>query len=158
MKKLAANYVLSESGDLLKNGILIAEDDGSVLKYIDTFGNLQEMAQLTFHNGILLAGFTFVRVRETLQVFDYDQRFSSVFLPEIATKNEIPVPNWLEFCKQVSDSFPDLVITEIFREITQMICAEGGFRKESIPGVYLLTGTDLLVLKLTKNVRLKRIL
>lgn len=158
MKKLAANYVLSESGYLLKNGILVAEDDGSVLQYIDTFGNLQEMAQLTFHNGILMVGFTFIRVRETLQVFDYDQRFSSVFLPELATKNEISVMNWLEICKQVSEQFPDLVITEIFREITQMICAEGGFRKEYTLGVYLLSGTDLLVLKLTKNVKLKRIL
>lgn len=158
MKKLAANYVLSESGNLLKNGILIAEDDGSVLEYTDTQGNLQEMAQLTFHNGILLAGFTFIRVRETVQVFDYDQRFLSIFLPELATKNEISVMNWLEICKQVSEQFPDLVITEIFREITQMICAEGGFRKEYTPGVYLLSGTDLLVLKLTKNVKLKRIL
>lgn len=158
MKKLAANYVLSESGNLLKNGILIAEDDGSVLEYSDTLGNLQEMAQLTFHNGILMAGFTFVRVRETLQVFDYDQRFLSIFLPELATKNEISVLNWLEICKQFSEQFPDLLITEIFREITSMICAEGGFRKEYFPGVYLLTGTDLLVLKLTRNVRLKRIL
>lgn len=158
MKKLAANYVLSESGYLLKNGILIAEDDGSVLEYTDTQGNLQEIAQLTFHNGILLAGFTFIRVRETLQVFDYDQRFLSIFLPELAAKNEISVINWLEICKQVSEQFPDLVITEIFREITQMICAEGGFRKEYTPGIYLLSGADLLVLKLTQNVRLKRIL
>lgn len=158
MKKFAANYVISESGNLLKNGILIAEDDGSVLEYADTQGNLQEMAQLTFHNGILMAGFTFVRVRETLQVFDYDQRFLSIFLPELAAKNEISVINWLEICKQVSEQFPELVITEIFRETTQMICAEGGFRKEYTPGVYLLSGADLLVLKLTKNVRLKRIL
>ena len=158
MKKFAANYVIPESGNLLKNGILIAEDDGSVLEYIDTRGNLQEMAQLTFHNGILMAGFQFVRDRKTLQDFDYDQRFSSIFLPELAAKNEISLLNWLEICKQVSDSFPDLLITEIFREITTMLCAEGGFRKEFIPGIYLLTGADLLVLKLTKNVRLKRIL
>lgn len=158
MKKLAANYVLSESGNLLKNGILVAEDDGSVLEYTDTKGYLQEMAQLTFHNGILMANFCFVRVRETMQVFDHDNRFHSIFLPELAAKNEISVLNWLEICKQVSGAFPNLVITEIFREITSLICAEGGFRKEYTPGVYLLTGADLLVLKLTKNVRLKRIL
>jgi hypothetical protein len=105
-----------------------------------------------------MAGFNFVRVRETLQVFDYDQRFLSIFLPELEAKNEISVLNWLEICKQVSDFFPNLVITEIFREITSMMCAEGGFRKENIPGIYLLSGADLLVLKLTKNVRLKRIL
>ncbi|MBL7972728.1 MAG: hypothetical protein JNL03_14510, partial [Prolixibacteraceae bacterium] len=87
MKKFAANYVISESGDLLKNSILIAEDDGTVLEYIDTKGNLQEMARLTFLNGILLSGFSFVRVREPLPVPDDDHRFSSLFLPEIEDKN-----------------------------------------------------------------------
>lgn len=158
MKKFAANYVISESGDLLKNSILIAEDDGTVLEYIDTKGNLQEMARLTFLNGILLSGFSFVRVREPLPVPDDDHRFSSLFLPEIEDKNEISIQRWLEICKQIPAHFPDLVITEIFEEITNRICQDGGFRKEYEPGIYLLTGIDLLVLKLTPNIKLKRIL
>ncbi|MBL7972371.1 MAG: hypothetical protein JNL03_12720, partial [Prolixibacteraceae bacterium] len=65
---------------------------------------------------------------------------------------------WLEICKQIPAHFPDLVITEIFEEITNRICQDGGFRKEYEPGIYLLTGVDLLVLKLTPNIKLKRIL
>jgi hypothetical protein len=158
MKKLAANYVLSESGDLLKNGILIAEDDGSVLEYTDTQGNLQEMAQLTFHNGILMANFSFVRVHESLPLFEHDERFMSTFLPDLASKGEVSILGWLEICKMFSASYSDLIISQVFREVTSTICGDGGFRKENVPGVYLLTGSDLLVLKLSKNVRLKRIL
>jgi hypothetical protein len=158
MKKFAANYVVTRSGVFLKNGILIAEDDGTVLEYIDTQGNLEEKAQLIFYNGILMAGFTFVKVREPLPVFDFDHRFSSLVLPELEGKNEISILKWLEICKQIPMYFPDMIITEIFKEITNIFCSEGGFRKEENPGIYLLTGSDLMVLKLTGNCRLKRIL
>jgi hypothetical protein len=158
MRKLAANYVISESGELLKNGILIAEDDGEVLSYIDTRGDLNEMAQLTFHNGILMAGFTFVRVREAAPVSDSDNRFSTVVLADLEENNEVSILKWLEICKQIPAYFPDLMLTEIFRGISEILCAEGGFRKESGSGIYLLTGSDLVVLKLSANSRLKRII
>lgn len=158
MRKFAANYVLSESGGLLKNGIVIAEDDGSVLEYIDTGGKLEEIARLIFYNGILMGGFTFVKVREPLPVFDFDPRFSSLVLPGLEGKNEISIQDWLTICKLVPEYFPDMIITEIMKGITDIICSEGGFRKEYIPGIYLLTGSDLIVLKLTRNCRLKRVL
>lgn len=158
MKKFAANYVISDSGELLKNGIVIAEDDGSVLEYIDTDGQLQEIARLEFHNGILLGGFTFVKVRETLPVFDFDSRFSSLILPEISGMNEVSILKWLDICKKIPVLFPDMIITEIMSGITNILCTDGGFRKDNTPGIYLLTGSDLIVLKLTRNCRLKRIL
>ncbi|MFA5326566.1 MAG: hypothetical protein WC384_02120 [Prolixibacteraceae bacterium] len=158
MRKFAANYVISESGDILKNGIVIAEDDGSVLEYIDTEGQLREIARLEFHNGMLLGGFVFVKVRESISVADFDPRFSSLILPEISGMYEISILKWLEICKKVAALFPDMIITEITRGITAIICSDGGFRKENSPGVYLLTGSDLVVLKLTANCRLKRIL
>jgi len=158
MRKFASNYVLSESGDFLKNGILIAEDDGSVLEYIDTDGKLSEIAQLIFFNGILIANFEFVRVQESAHVYEFDNRFSSLILPELEEKNEITIHNWLKICQQVQRYFPEMIITEIFEGINQILCAEGGFRKENQSGVYLLDGTDLVVLKLSENCRLKRIL
>jgi len=39
-----------------------------------------------------------------------------------------------------------------------MLVSEGGFQKENMPGIHLLTGSDLGILKLTPNTRLKRIL
>ncbi len=158
MRKFAANYVITDSGELLKNGIVIADDDGSVLEYIDTDGQLQEIARLEFHNGILLGGFTFVKVREALPVFDFDSRFSSLILPEISGMNEISILKWLDICKKIPVLFPDMIITEIMRGITDILGTDGGFRKENTPGIYLLTGSDLIVLKLTMNCRLKRIL
>jgi hypothetical protein len=158
MRKFAANYIVSESGVFLKNGILIAEDDGTVLEYIDTLGKFEEIAQLIFYNGILMGGFTFVKVREALPVFDFDHRFSSLVLPGIAGKNEITIQHWLETCKQIAAYFPDMMIPEIFKEITDIFCSEGGFEKEYNSGIYLLTGADLIVLKFSMNSRLKRIL
>lgn len=158
MKKLAANYVISDSGELLKNSIVVAEDDGSVLEYIDTDGQLQEIARLEFHNGILLGGFTFVKVREAIPVLDFDSRFSSLILPEISGMNEVSIQKWLDICKKIPALFPDMIITEIMQGITDILCTDGGYRKENTPGIYLLTGSDLIVLKLTMNCRLKRIL
>ena len=158
MKKLAANYVISDSGELLKNGIILAEDEGSVLEYIDTEGYLQEIARLEFHNGILLGGFTFVKVREAVPIMDFDSRFSSIILPEISGMNEISILKWLDICKKIPALFPDMMITEIMRGITDILCTDGGFRKEDTPGIYLLTGSDLIILKLTINCRIKRIL
>ena len=158
MKKLAANYVISDSGELLKNGIILAEDEGSILEYIDTEGDLQEIARLEFHNGILLGGFTFVKVREAVPIMDFDSRFSSIILPEISGMNEISILKWLDICKKIPALFPDMMITEIMRGITDILCTDGGFRKEDTHGIYLLTGSDLIVLKLTINCRIKRIL
>jgi len=151
MKKFAANYVISDSGELLKNGIILAEDEGSVLEYIDTEGDLQEIARLEFHNGILLGGFTFVKVREAVPMMDFDSRFSSIILPEISGMNEISILKWLDICKKIPALFPDMMITKIMRGITDILCTDGGFRKEDTPGIYLLTGSDLIVLKLTIN-------
>jgi hypothetical protein len=158
MKKLAANYVISDSGELLKNSIVVAEDDGSVFEYIDTEGQLQEIARLEFHNGILLGGFTFVKVRESIPVCDFDSRFSSMILPEISGMKEVSILKWLDLCKKIPVLFPDMIITEIMSGITDILCTDGGFRKENNPGIYLLTGSDLIDLKLTMNCRLKRIL
>ena len=158
MKKFAANYVISDLGELLKNGIIVAEDEGSVLEYIDTEGDLQEIARLEFHNGILLGGFTFVKVREAVPIIDFDSRFSSIILPEISGMNEISILKWMDICKKIPALFPDMMITEMMRGITDILCTDGGFRKEDTPGIYLLTGSDLIVLKLTINCRIKRIL
>ena len=158
MKKLAANYVVAESGEFLKNGLLIVEDDGTVLEYIDTHGQLEEMAQLVFHNGILIPSFQFKRMHSSVTYSDFDSRLSSSLLAGMEGKQEISLAEWLGTCKKVQEYFPDMPVTEIFRMVTDLFIAEGGFQKEISPGIYLLTGSDLGILKLTPNTRLKRIL
>lgn len=158
MKKLAANYVVTESGDFLKNSYLVAEDDGMVLNFVDTGGHLQEIAQLIFYNGILLPAFRFERVRSIIAFSDEDPRFASVLLADTGHRDELSMADWLKLCKDAQANFPDMILPEVFRRVTETLVQEGGFAKESVPGVYLLTGSSLVILKLTENSRLKRLI
>lgn len=158
MKKLAANYVITDEWDFLKNGILIAEDDGTVLEYIDTKGYLEEIAQLVFYNGMLIPSFKFKRLHSPVAFSDSDSRLSSFLLAEMEEKQEISIVEWLGTCKKIQEYFPDIPVTEIFGKVSNMFVAEGGFQKENFPGVHLLTGADLGILKLTSSTRLKRVI
>ncbi len=57
MRKLSADYIFPVSSPPLKQGILVLDDDGTLLEIIDTGGNLRESANLEFYNGILIPGF-----------------------------------------------------------------------------------------------------
>lgn len=159
MKKLAANYVVTDSGEFLKNSLLVTDDDGTVLEYIDTRGQLAEIAQLIFYNGILLASFRFIKVRDSISFADSDSRsFGEVILAGTNDQKEIDVPGWLRLCKKVQEYFPEMVIPEIFMRVADLLVSDGGFRRENLAGVYLLAGSDLLVLKLSTGSKLRRVL
>lgn len=57
MRKIAANYIMPVSSPPLRNGIVVLEDDGSILEVIDTGGKLRESSNLEFYNGIIIPGF-----------------------------------------------------------------------------------------------------
>ncbi len=57
MKKIAATYIFPGNRPPLKNGILLCEDDGTVVDLIDTGGHLREQAGLEYYSGILVPGF-----------------------------------------------------------------------------------------------------
>lgn len=57
MKKISATYLFPGNQPPLKNGILVCEDDGTVLDVIDTGGHLHEQSQLEHYSGILVPGF-----------------------------------------------------------------------------------------------------
>lgn len=57
MKKFSANYILLPGKRILKNGIIITDDDGRIIEVIDTKGQLREIASLEFHNGVIVPGF-----------------------------------------------------------------------------------------------------
>lgn len=147
MKKLAANYLISETGKLLKNGILLAEDNGVALDFIDTNGDLDEIAQLTFHNGILIAGQTFARIDSGNQAF---------ISPTIQGKDQLSLHDLVELAKQYQIQFPEMQIPEIWNAINTILQPE--FRKETTAGIFLLIGSDLPGLHFTSKSRLKKIL
>lgn len=57
MRKISATYIFPGNRPPLKNGILICDDDGTILDLIDTGGQLREQAGMEFYSGILVPGF-----------------------------------------------------------------------------------------------------
>lgn len=152
MRKFAANYLVSEDGLFLKNSIVVAEENGTAIQYIDTEGDLNEIAQLIFHNGILLAGFTFLKTNDACQFSKADSLIQA-FEGQI----EVSIQNLVELGKRVQVQFPEIKIPEILNKITVAL-ASGGYIKENIPGIFLLMSVDLVGLRFTQKSRLKKIL
>jgi hypothetical protein len=156
MKKYAANYLVADSGDYLKNGIIVAGEDGFVLKYIDTKGELREIAQLTFLNGILMAGCTFVKTKAANS--EPDMPFESMVLNLAAKSIQFSIQDMIGLGKQIQIQFPEMNIPEIINGMKEVLLSSGGFTKENIAGIFLLTGVDLVNLHFTPKSRLKKIL
>ncbi len=57
MRKIAASYIFPVIQPPVKNGILICEDDGTIIEIQQTIGNLKETQGLEFYSGILVPGF-----------------------------------------------------------------------------------------------------
>lgn len=57
MRKIAATYLLSGTRAPVKNGILVCENDGTIVEVIENCGDLSEQAGMEFYSGILVPGF-----------------------------------------------------------------------------------------------------
>lgn len=147
MKKLAANYLISESNKFLKNGILLAEDNGTAIEYIDTNGDLDEIAQLTFHNGILVAGQIFIRVN-----LDVKPPFNK----NIKDKEQLSLSDLIELAKEHQILHPEKTIPEIWSALNADLALS--YRKENAAGIFLLIGCDLPAFRFTAKSRLKKLL
>ncbi len=153
MNKFAANYVLSGTGELLKNGILIANDDGTVVEIIDTKGDLDEMAQLIFHNGILIANNLYIRENKITPEKNELSQFISL---KISNYLQLSVYELIDIAKQTQVEFPELTIIQIFTTIISLLNAY--FSRGKKAGVFLLIHSDLVGLHLKPQSRLKQIL
>jgi hypothetical protein len=158
MRKFAANYLVSEDGVYFKNGILVAGEDGFAIKYIDTKGDLREAEQLIFYNGILMAGYLFSKTNETSTDSESDQSFKSFVFQFVTGATKLSIQNLIDLGKQVQVQFPEMKIPEIMNKIKEVLLTNGGFTKENIPGIFLLTVVDLPELQFTSKSQLKKIL
>jgi hypothetical protein len=152
MKKFAANYILSESGLLLKNGILIADDDGNVIKIIDTKGDLDETAQLVFLNGILIVNNLYIRKKSLDFAEDELTQFVSL---KINGHQQLSTSELIEIAKQIQAEFPELKTPEITNPIYSLL--NSSFNKENQAGIFLLVNSDLIGLHFKPQSKLKRI-
>ena len=158
MRKFAANYLISNTGAFLKNGMAVAGEDGFILQYIDTNGDLIEVEQLSFHNGILMAGIKFTKINATQTISVSGKPFNSLVLKSVAELTQLSIQNLIDLCKHLQIQFPEMKIQAIMNEIYEVLLGEGGFIKETNPEIYLLTSVDLVKLHFTPKTRLKKIL
>lgn len=152
MRKFAANYLISDSGILLKNGIVHADDSGNVIQCFDTKGDLRESELLAFHNGILMAGFEFVKSDEPAPVAEnpIDEKISDL------DSDRLTIQNFAELAKQVQELFPEMIIPEIMQKLASDLKRQG-FIQEKRAGVFLLSGANLPDLKFTPKCRIRKI-
>lgn len=57
MRKIAATYVFPGNSTPIKNGVVVCEDDGTVIDILEKGDNFKEEAGTEFYSGILLPGF-----------------------------------------------------------------------------------------------------
>ena len=158
MKKFAANYLINEKGEFLKNGIVVAEDDGTALQYIDTSDNLIEIAGLRFHNGILLADSSFLKSYPQITSFESDSLLSALVLKAVEGLDRFSTQNLIDLGKNIQEHFPELKIPEIMNGMTEILLLKAGFVRGNIPGIFLISGVDLPNLQFAARTRIKRIL
>lgn len=158
MRKFAANYLISDTGMFLKNGIVIAEANGTIVQYIDTADDLKEIAGLIYHNGILIAGCNFLRANSPIIISETSDPIRTLVLNAVEEKNVFTVINLIDLGKKIQDQFPEMKIPGILNEISEILLSNGGFIKEYVHGIFLLIGVDLPQLRFKPTSKLKRIL
>lgn len=158
MKKFAANYLVSESGEFIKNGIILATDQGDCIEVIDQGEDLREIAQLTFFNGIVMTNFRFVEIRSDFQSIEPVTLLESAIFQLFAEINEISIQVLIETGIHIQEQFPEMIIPQILNEISKSLLKDARFSRMNVPGIYLLSGVNLSELKFTDRSKLKKLL
>ena len=57
MRRFSANYIFPINGLPIKNGIVVVDNDGTIIEIINPQGNIKEYATMEFHNGVIVPGF-----------------------------------------------------------------------------------------------------
>lgn len=57
MKRFAAQYIITNTGPLLKRSVVTTDDDGTIISIENNEGDLNEKHSTEFYNGILIPGF-----------------------------------------------------------------------------------------------------
>jgi len=57
MKRFSAQYVITNSGEILKRGVVTTDDEGIISSVEDTGGVLEEKHSTEFYDGIIIPGF-----------------------------------------------------------------------------------------------------
>lgn len=156
MRKISATYIFPGNKPPLKNGILICDDDGKILKLTDTGGQLTEQAGLEYYSGILMPGF--------INANHHAEPPPSIVgrgTNRLAQKQQLSTLSEMIALQQNS---PELSLEELIKRATinaaralQIDDCFGSFEPGKRPGINLITGADLKNLKLTAQSKLKKL-
>jgi cytosine/adenosine deaminase-related metal-dependent hydrolase len=57
MRRFSANYIYTNTGDPIRNGVVEVDDNGVIVDIINPLGNEKEYSSTEFHNGVIVPGF-----------------------------------------------------------------------------------------------------
>jgi hypothetical protein len=158
MRKFAANYLVSDAGKFLKNGIVIATEEGEAVEFIEPGDDLREIAQLIFFNGILITNCRFVRSISDFIDNNSAGPLESLIIQSTSGLHEMTIQQVFETGMKVQLQFPEMTIPQILDEISNGLLKNGRFSRMNVPGIYLLSGVNLPELKFTPGSKLKKLL
>lgn len=158
MKKFAAHYLLTDTGVLLKNGIAVTSEDGFVVEYIDTRGELKELEQMIFHSGLLLGAFELEKQEGPAVVPFPEDLFQLQLIHLLASSDHIPLQQLMDAAKELQKQFPEMIIPELLNKMFTILISDSGYVKKPLPGLYLLTQLEMAGPHFTPASGLKKIL
>lgn len=158
MKKHAAHYLLSDTGVLLKNGIAVTGNDGFVVEYIDTKGQIKELEQMIFHSGLLLGAFEMDKNQGPAVVPFPEDHFQLQLIDLLAHSTHISLEQLMNAAKALQKQFPGMTVPGLLNRMFQILISQAGYVKKPLPGLFLITGLDLSGMHFTPASRLKKIL
>lgn len=158
MKKYAAHYLLTDTGNLLKNGIAVAGEEGYIVEYIDTKGAIREQEQMIFFSGMLSAAFDLVKHPNSLVNPFPEDSFEIQVIQSADGSKGLSFTQLVELARQLQQQFPEMDVPALLANMIRVLTANAQYVKEPRAGIYLLTGLDLKTLHFTPQSRLKKIL
>lgn len=183
-RKIAANLLFTFNGPPIKNGYLVIDESGLIEKVVDTSGQIPEIANLEYYNGILVPGFIIFAQNQTLDnipKYLWDIGVQALMFPPYTKKTqplgmlqsfEINLNDGLDFYKDSAS-----VLTQIIQKQSETVgfidalmhatsapakllgCENqlGRFVSGSRPGVILLSPFDFRNNRITEQTVAKRI-
>jgi hypothetical protein len=157
MKKFAANYLITQSGKFLKNGMVTIGQDGWITEITDTHGDLQEVAQLIFCNGILMADFGYIQTGPKVVKPVHQDEIEALIEAFSNDSPKLSSQKTIELCVQIQAMYNKMTIPEIMTRVTEFFMRDGRYIKQELAGLILLSGNDLVNLKFRTTCKIRRI-
>jgi len=128
MKQAAANYLVTDIWQFLKNGIATVGEDGIAAEFTDTGGDLQEKERLIFYNGILFPNFQYIRFGEAILKEKSSEKPQSLIFQYLSETQKITVSEIIKLGMQIQETSPEKIIPEIVKKKTESNTYERKFK------------------------------